>query len=276
MRGSYALLLTHCFLRGLSVGVISQPAEVVTQSDIAADLRRLGLGPGDAAEVHSSLRSLGWVEGGADALVSALMAVVGPAGAIVMSAYRVSPPLPLTEDDVARGIAWKVRIFPPGGSERTGIGVVADTFSGRPDVVCGTGLHRVCAWGHEAERHSHGHGHLLAVDGWVLLIGVGIDRCSSMHLAEDAVPVPDDIVRRFTLPDDVARHYPPDQWAVGYGQDGPDPWMKVWNAGLRRGIVRQGQVGNARCSLFRARAMVSIYEGFRRDDPYGLYEVSPG
>ncbi|MHB0877592.1 MAG: AAC(3) family N-acetyltransferase [Anaerolineae bacterium] len=249
-------------------------AATVTQADIEAGLRQLGgLGDGDAVEVHSSLRSLGWVEGGADAVIAALMAVVGTRGAIVMSAYRVSPPLPLTEDDVAKGLSWKVRIYPPGGRERTGLGVVADAFSYRQDVVCGTGLHRVCAWGHEALEHSRGYAHLLEVDGWALLIGVGIDRCSSMHLAEESVPLPPALERYLAVPDEVAGHYPADLWAVGVEQSAADPWMKVWDEALRRGIVRHGRIGSAECSLFKARAMVSIYEDFRRDDPYGVYEV---
>lgn len=243
----------------------------VRRADIEIGLRRLGLAAGDAVEVHSSLRSLGYVEGGAETLIEALMAVVGPDGALVMSCYRVSPPMPLSEADRALGITWKVRVYPPGGCRRSGIGIVADTFGCRQDVVCGTGLHRVCAWGRDADLHSRGYRHLLAVDGWALLIGVGIDRCSSMHLAEEAVPVPDDIERRFSLPEDVARLYPEEEWAVGYGDGGASPWLRVWDEAVARGLVRTGEIGRARCSLFRAKAMVSLYEDLRRRDPYGLY-----
>jgi aminoglycoside 3-N-acetyltransferase len=251
-----------------------EPAAALTQADLEAGLRRLGLAAGDAVEVHSSLRSLGWVEGGADTLIAALIAVVGPRGAIVMSAYRVSAALPLTAEDVARGLAWKVRRYPPGGRERTGLGVVADTFSYRPDVVCGTGLHRVCVWGHDAEALSRGYRQLLAVDGRVLLVGVGIDRCSSMHLAEESVPVPEAIRRRLAVPPEVLRHYPADEWSVGVAGPAADPWLKVWEEALCRGIVQQGPVGHTVCSLFSARAMVAIHEECRRRDPYGFYGMA--
>jgi aminoglycoside N3'-acetyltransferase len=244
---------------------------MLTQSEIERGLRGIGLGRGDAVEVHSSLRSLGLVEGGPEAVIEALIAVVGPEGAIVMSCYPVSPPLPLTDEDRARGIAWKVRWLPPDTRERTGTGLVADTFRWRPDVACGTGPYRVCAWGRDAAVHAaQGYAHLVAIDGWALLIGVGIDRCSSMHLAEQ-VSIPQDITRRFELPEDIARDYPEDEWGIGYGSTPGDPWGTVWNQAERQGLIRHGQIGQADCALFRAKALVQIYEELRRRDPYGLF-----
>ena len=84
---------------------------LLTRIEIEHGLRQLGLTRGDAVEVHSSLSSLGWVEGGAATVVDALMNVVGEEGALVMSAYPVSKPLPLTEEEKARGILAKVQIF---------------------------------------------------------------------------------------------------------------------------------------------------------------------
>ena len=242
----------------------------LTQRDIEAGLRRLGLTRGDAVEVHSSLSSMGWVEGGADAAIKALMAVVGSAGAIVMSCYPVSPPVHLTEAERARGIGWKVRILDPDTVERTGLGAVADAFRWRTDVVCSTGTYRVCAWGHAAAAHSQGYQHLLDVDGWVLLIGVNIHRCSSLHLAE-RVPIPDEITRRFALPDDIQRDYPESEWSVGYGGTPGDPWTHVWEEAERRGLIRHGRIGQAACALFKAKEMVTIYETMRRAEPFGLF-----
>ena len=77
--------------------------EPLTHQDIVVGLIKLGLPRGAAVEVHSSLSSLGSVEGGAPTVVDALMDVVGEEGAIVMSAYLVTLPLPLTEDEKATG-----------------------------------------------------------------------------------------------------------------------------------------------------------------------------
>jgi aminoglycoside 3-N-acetyltransferase len=45
-------------------------------------------------EVHISLSSLGYVVGGAGTVIMALLSVVGEEGAIIMSAYPVTPAIP--------------------------------------------------------------------------------------------------------------------------------------------------------------------------------------
>jgi len=242
----------------------------LTQKDIEAGLRGLGLRRGDAVEVHSSLSSFGWVEGGATAVIEALMHVVGEEGALVMSAYPVSPPIPLTEEEKARGITWKVRILDPNSDEKTGLGAVVDTFRKRPDVICGTNFFRGCAWGCDAHLHCLNYHHLLEIDGWALLLGVDIGRCSSMHLAEE-VPIPEEIRERFNVPADILRDYPQDRWSIGYGSTPGNPWVKVWEEALRRGLVRTRTIGQSECKLFKAKAMVSIYEEMRRTDPFGMF-----
>jgi aminoglycoside N3'-acetyltransferase len=54
------------------------------------------------------------------------------------------------------------------------MGAIADEFRRRPGTVLGRGVHRVCAWGRDAQRHAEGYQHLLEADGSVLLLGVGI------------------------------------------------------------------------------------------------------
>lgn len=246
---------------------------VVTQKDIEEGLRQLGLGRGEAVEVHTSLSSFGSVEGGAAAVIAALMSVVGREGALVMSAYPVSLPLPLTDEEKARGITWKVRKLHLDSEERTGMGAVADAFRLRPDTICGTGVHRVCAWGRDEELLSKGYQHLLEADGWALLIGVDIHRCSSMHQAEVRAGIPDDILALVSVPEEIKRDYPSDRLAVGYGGTPEMPWIKVFEEADRRGLVKRRCIGQARCTLFRAEALVSIHEGHLRADPHGLFGI---
>src|SRR6266545_7005971 len=164
----------------------------VTYHDIVRGLHHLGVMRGATLEVHSSLSAFGWVEGGAATVIQALMDVLSPDGTLIMSAYPVTPAIPLTDEDRERGITWKVRMLPTDASEPTGMGRIADTFRQRADVVCGSDFFRTCAWGRDAEWHCDGYQGLLAVDGSCLLLGVGIDRCSSMHAAE-SLPIPKQI-----------------------------------------------------------------------------------
>ena len=50
---------------------------VVTERDIIAALNDVGIRRGDVVIVHSSLKSMGYVEGGADTVIDALLKVLG-------------------------------------------------------------------------------------------------------------------------------------------------------------------------------------------------------
>ncbi|MBN1813733.1 MAG: AAC(3) family N-acetyltransferase [Anaerolineae bacterium] len=247
---------------------------MIVQEDIENGLRALGLGPGDAVEVHSSLSSFGRVEGGAAVVVDALMAVVGEEGALVMSAYPVSKPLPLTETEKARGILAKVQLFGEDYDGPTGMGVIADEFRHRPGTMLGPGFHRVCAWGRDAALHAErGYAHLLEVDGWVLLLGVGIGYCSSMHQAEIGVDFPEAIKRYWQAPEDIRRDYPDDIY-LSYGKTPDDAWGKVQDEAERREQVWRHRIGQAECVLFKARVVVGIYREWLLNDPFGLHGVA--
>src|SRR6266700_5977966 len=58
-----------------------------TRASLAEDLRRIGVEGGMTLIVHSSLRSLGWVCGGAVAVVQALMDVITPEGTLALPTH---------------------------------------------------------------------------------------------------------------------------------------------------------------------------------------------
>ena len=59
-----------------------------TVASLTADLRRLGVEPGMALLVHSSLSALGWVCGGPVAVVQALMDALRDAEAVTYPSHR--------------------------------------------------------------------------------------------------------------------------------------------------------------------------------------------
>jgi aminoglycoside N3'-acetyltransferase len=61
-----------------------RPSPPVTRRRLVRDLRGLGIQPGATLLVHSSLRSIGWVNGGPRAVVAALRDAVGPEGHVVI------------------------------------------------------------------------------------------------------------------------------------------------------------------------------------------------
>ncbi|MDD4818530.1 MAG: AAC(3) family N-acetyltransferase, partial [Victivallaceae bacterium] len=57
------------------------------RKSLAADFRRIGISEGDNVFVHSSLRSIGPVDGGAEAVLTALRDAVGAAGTLMFPAF---------------------------------------------------------------------------------------------------------------------------------------------------------------------------------------------
>ena len=85
----------------------------VTKEDIKKGLAELGLKRGDVVGVHSSLSSFGYVEGGADTVIDALLETVGEEGAVVMPTYSTNrEDVQRTPEEVKLGVTWKARILP--------------------------------------------------------------------------------------------------------------------------------------------------------------------
>jgi aminoglycoside N3'-acetyltransferase len=111
--------------------------------------RRVGLERGASVCVHSSLSRLGGVVGGAEAVIDALMAVVGTEGCVLMPSFPMVGPMVAHLD---RGESFDVRRSP----SRSGI--ITEVFRGRPGVR--RSLHPtnpVAAWGRGVEAFLQGH-----------------------------------------------------------------------------------------------------------------------
>jgi aminoglycoside 3-N-acetyltransferase len=243
----------------------------ITQEQIENGLRNLGLSTGDAVEVHSSLSSLGNVIGGADTVIDALMNIVSKNGSIIMSAYPTSKPLPLSEEEKMQGIHAKVEIYDENYDGPTGMGIIVDKFKKRQGIIIGKGIHRVCAWGNNADLHSQGYNYLIEIGGKVLLIGVGIHRCSSMHQAEKN-GLPEEVKKYFTVPENIRNKYP-SNYFIDYGDTPENGWDKIMLLAEQRGLIKKEKIGSAVCMLFRARDVVGIYETLLRTDPLGLFGI---
>jgi aminoglycoside N3'-acetyltransferase len=97
----------------------------IDKETLTQELRRLGIARGMDVLVHSSLSSIGWVEGGADTVIDALLAAVSPAGTILMPALNGSP-----QDSPQNPPRMDVRRTPC----PKWIGIIPETFRRREGV----------------------------------------------------------------------------------------------------------------------------------------------
>lgn len=69
----------------------SKPLEI-TKDRIISDLKKIGMRKGDHVAVTLSLKSIGFVKGGPEAFIDALLETVGPDGTIMMNTFTLSFP----------------------------------------------------------------------------------------------------------------------------------------------------------------------------------------
>lgn len=187
-----------------TIQAISSPR---TRDSLAADLRALGLQSGMVVIVHSSLSSIGWVNGGSVAVVQALLDVLTSDGTLIMPAHSGEysdpshwqhPPVPEAWWQIIRDT---MPAFDPRFTPTRGMGRIAETFRAWPGAI--RSLHpqdSFAAWGQQAEfitanhalENGLGDGSPLAriydLDGHVLLLGVPHANNTSFHLGECRAP----------------------------------------------------------------------------------------
>ncbi|HKS98370.1 MAG TPA: AAC(3) family N-acetyltransferase [Rugosimonospora sp.] len=178
-----------------------------TRESLGRDLARLGLRAGEVVLVHSSLRALGWVCGGAVAVVQALLDVLGPGGTLVVPAQATRNRDPSRWSDPAVPAEWWPAIrehlpgFDPAVTPCRAMGLVAETVRTWPGAVRSPHPQTsFAAVGHRAAALMARHdldcelgeasplGALEAAGALILLLGVGFDRCTAFHLAEYRQP----------------------------------------------------------------------------------------
>jgi aminoglycoside 3-N-acetyltransferase len=174
----------------------------VTRSSIGTELRDLGVLDGCTLLVHSSLSRLGWVAGGAHAVVLALLDVIGPSGTLVMPTHSglsdparwERPPVP---ESWWQTIRDETPAFDPLLTPTREMGAIVECFrhlegarrSDHPQVsFAAYGRNRDDVVGSHDLDFGLGEGSPLArlyeLDAWVLLLGVGHANNTSIHLAE--------------------------------------------------------------------------------------------
>ncbi|HEX5325017.1 MAG TPA: AAC(3) family N-acetyltransferase [Capsulimonadaceae bacterium] len=244
---------------------------------IGEGLRALGVAEGGILLVHSSLKSLGFVEGGPETVIEGLRDALGPGGTLLMPALSY---LTVTE----QAPLFDINTTP------SCVGAVPEYFRRRPGTLRSAHpTHSVCATGPLAAdllgRHAdndtpcgEGSPFRLLRDrgGQILFLGCGLTPNTSMHAVEelDEPPYlfrPNRVVYEMALSEKerIRRAYRVHDFE-GFTQRYDRIEGILDSASLRTGRVR-----DAFCHLLEARPMwLAAREALRRD-PFFFVDAIP-
>ncbi len=256
----------------------------LTRESLRAEFKQFSLDQSSALIVHSSLSSLGWVCGGAVAVVQALMDSIGNDGTIVMPTHSAGNSEPSYWENPAIPESWwpvvreSMPAFDPLYSPTLGMGKISEVFRQMSGVKRSNHpLGSFAAYGKYASQIIANHSisspfgensplkKIYDLNGDILLIGVGHESNTSIHLAEERSP-----------------NYPRvNQGAAINGNDGRE-WVEFDQADYNADFfeilgaefekrnpskLTTKKIGNANVKLLSQRILVDFAEDWIRENP---------
>jgi aminoglycoside 3-N-acetyltransferase len=226
------------------------PLTSFTRTQLVQQLLSLGVEPGGVLLVHTAFSQVRPIDGGPPGLIDALETALGHAGTLVM------PSMADTDDE-----PFRVEETPC-----LAMGVVADTFRRLPGVLRSDSPHAFAARGPRAAEITAPHpltiphgpesppGRLYELDAQVLLLGIGHDANTTIHLAENLAGV------RYRRPIYSTVMTDGRPVRVDYSEVDHccrnfallDGWLEA------EGAQRRGRVGHAKARLARSRDIVRV------------------
>jgi aminoglycoside 3-N-acetyltransferase len=250
-----------------------------TGAALARDLRALGVAPGGMLMVHTRMSALGWVVGGSETVVRALLDALGPDGTLVAyaswaehvyhaadwpeehrAAYRADPPV---FDPATGAVDPDYGVLPE--RIRTWPGAVRSAHPEASVTAVGPRAAWLCAAHPAGDGYGAGSpfGRLVVAGGQVLMLGAPLETVTLLHHAEAVARAPSKRTVTFTVREVTAgggvvdREYTDIDTSAGafdYGvlRIDDDPFEVIARATLAAGIGVRGRVGDADCHLFPA------------------------
>jgi aminoglycoside 3-N-acetyltransferase len=243
---------------------------LATQPSLVADFAALGVRPGKVLVVHSSLKAVGFVNGGP---VAVILALEEAEGTLVMPTHCAdnsdpanwkNPPVP---ESWWQTIRDTMPVYDPALTPTFKMGIIPETFRKQTGVLRSANPDAsFAAWGKHAERITEDHAvsplfgehsplaRVYDLDGWVLLLGVGHGNNTSLHLAEGRAQIPHGTIHLGSpmLIDGVRQWVPFDDidW------DDSDFVRLGEDFARETGLQREGKIGMADALLMPQRALV--------------------
>jgi aminoglycoside 3-N-acetyltransferase len=255
---------------------------VYSRSQLADDLRALGVAPGDTVMLHASVRAIGEIAGGPDQIHLALKDALTAEGTLMMYAS-----CPRYYDEVGRGCLTPeqelelLNTLPPFDPETARAardnGALVELLRTYPGSRVNRHVARFVVWGRLADdliatqpwNFAFGREsaleRFLERDGKILLLGSDHDAVTFLHYAEHIVDIPEKRVARFRVPVEeggrrVWRHMEEfDTSSDGAHANWPsDFFARIVDRYLARTDNRGGKVGAAQSYLIPGRGLLEL------------------
>lgn len=243
-----------------------------TREHLKRQLGEAGLRSTDTILIHSSMKAIGDVEGGADTVLDAWMEYFGQ-GLLLLPTH--------TWAQMKEGHS----VYDP-ASEESCVGLLTNLFRRRPGVMRSLHpTHSVAAYGRDAAAYVAGeencntpctpggcYDRLRQAGGKILLVGVGHERNTFIHSVEEVLNVPNrltDLPQLFwvVLPDGsrkpvyMRKHYNPIQPHIS------EDFVKLEQAFYDTGVAWKVKFGDADCILCDAAGIFEVTRHVLAPDP---------
>lgn len=259
--------------------------QIITKDQLIRELTAMNIRKGDSLMVHASLSRIGYIEGGADTVIDALLDTIGISGTLLMPAF---PAPGRNKDYLLSDPVFDIR------NTKSQMGIISETFRKRPGIK--RSFHptdSVIATGPLAEYYTSSHFgrptpydsyspfyKLCEKDGKILMLGTTLNgACTNLHVVEDAIPfkypVYEDKIYETRMRDEngtihkiKTRVHNPD-YSVKRNADALLPLF------LEKKVLTKHKAGNADCLLINAKAMLEVMinahneSGITMYSPYG-------
>jgi len=232
----------------------------ITKEQMVRDFRLCGINEGDLILVHSALSSIGHVEGGAEAVVDALLEAVGPEGTLAVSAMDSSTPFDAATSPVT-------------------VGIINETVRLRPNSLRSlrpshsiAAIGKLAAYltkGHDLAETNCGHGtpyeKLCELGGKIVLLGVDMNRNTTLHTLEDFADATYLAEQTFVAPT-YMKDYEGKTITVKRYPPGHRDFLTFTQDLRRADAMTEGRVGNAVVKVIDVPKMFEIGLGILKEN----------
>lgn len=245
---------------------------MVTKQQLIKQIEALGIRPDDTLMIHSSMKAIGEVDGGADTVLDAFSEYL-QAGLLILPTHTWAQ------------MSDRHPVFDP-QTEPSCVGILTNLFFRRPGVVRSLHpTHSVAALGKDAPDYVRGEekaqtpcpwegcwGRLYSRKAKILFLGCSLKRNTFLHSVEERNHIPQRltpyVLRTLVKTPQgkllhclVRRHYHPTCPDISANYDKMEPVF------FKRGISVEGRIGNARSVLCNAVGMADLVSEFLGRNP---------